>query len=401
MVDQNRQAAGRIHSLDFMRGVAVLGMLVANIPWHVGNSMFRLHEADATGVVAWLLQYLVFDQRFMPIFAMLFGASLLLQSRKTGMTSGFRAYYLRRMAVLLLFGVLHAYLLWPGDILITYAVAGPILLLFAGLSPARLIAIGILFKLVNLTFGEWPAVYDVTIHRLLFAWWVEYGEAPSTAAAAYAGSYADLFAYNAWRNQFIQWTALPYFRLWNAVGLMLIGMGLYKLGVLQGDRSKRWYRKLVYISLLVGLPLVLYGVLARVGMSETVGPYLGFTAELPLRNITFRSGCAIVSFAVLGGIHLLYPVLKAQTSRPIEAVGRMALSNYIFHSVFFLLLVHGIGLFPFDSLDHDLMLLLVVLVWGLQLLFSVAWLNRFQQGPLEALWRRLGGRLKVSRPEAL
>lgn len=393
--EQSIRSGARIHSLDFMRGIAVLGMLVANIPWHVGNSMSRLHEADTTGVVAWLLQYLVFDQRFMPIFAMLFGASLLLQSTKTGMTAEFRTYYLRRMAVLMLFGVLHAYVLWPGDILITYAVAGPILLLFAGLSPARLIAIGIALKLVNLTFGEWPALYDATIHRLLFAWWVDYGDAPSTAVAAYAGSYADLFAYNAWRNQFIQWTALPYFRLWNAVGLMLIGMGFYKLGILQGEKSRDWYRRLVRLSLLVGLPLVLYGVLARIGMNETVGPYLGFTADLPLRNITFRSGCTIVSLAVLGGIHLLYPTLKARVTGPVEAVGRMALSNYVFHSVFFLILLHGFKLFPFDSLDHDEMLLLVFLVWAMQLLLSVFWLKRFSQGPLEAVWRRLGGRLSA------
>ena len=391
--NQSTQQAGRIHSLDFMRGVAVLGMLVANIPWHAGNSMSRLYEADATGVLAWLLQYLVFDQRFMPIFAMLFGASLLLQSRKTGITPEFQVYYLRRMAMLLLIGVLHAYLLWPGDILITYAVSGPILLLFAGLSPTRLIIIGILLKLVNLAFGEWPALYDATIDRLLFAWWVDYGDAPSTITAAYAGSYADLFAYNAWRNQFIQWTALPYFRLWNAIGLMLIGMAFYKLGILQGAKDRAWYLKLVRISLIAGLPLVLYGVLARIGMSETVGPYLGFTAELPLQNITFRSGCTIVSLAVLGGIHLFYPTLKTRIRAPIEAVGRMALSNYLFHSVFFLILFHGFKLFPFDSLDHDTMLALVVLVWILQLVISPLWLRHFSQGPIEALWRRLGGRL--------
>ena len=377
-----------------MRGIAVLGMLVANIPWHAGTSMSRLYQADTTSVFAWLLQYLVFDQRFMPIFAMLFGASLLLQSRKTGLTPGFQAYYLRRMAVLLLFGVLHAYLLWPGDILITYAVAGPVLLLFARLSPVRLIVIGIAFKLVDLSFGEWPALYDATIDRWLFAWWVDYGEAPSTIAAAYAGSYADLFAYNAWRNQFIQWTALPYFRLWNAIGLMLIGMGFYKLGILQGGRDKAWYGKLVCVSLLVGVPLVLYGVLARVGMSETVGPYLGFTQELPLRNITFRSGCFIVSLAVIGSIHMVYPVLKSAITGPIEAVGRTALSNYLFHSVFFLILFHGVELFAFDSLDHDAMLALVMLVWVLQLALSPLWLRHFSQGPVEALWRRLGGRLK-------
>lgn len=74
--------AERIHSLDFLRGIAILGMLVANIPWHAGDSMSRVIEPDVTSVGAWLLQYLVFDQRFLPIFCMLFGAgALLLASR--------------------------------------------------------------------------------------------------------------------------------------------------------------------------------------------------------------------------------------------------------------------------------------------------------------------------------
>ncbi|CAK9039504.1 Probable ABC transporter ATP-binding protein NosF [Durusdinium trenchii] len=120
-------------------------------------------------------------------------------------------------------------------------------------------------KSVNLVFNQWPGVYEATLESLLFSWWVDYGDAPSTITEAYAGNYGDLFAYNAWRNQFIQWTALPYFRVWNAFGFMLIGMALFKVGVLQGARSPAFYRRVVKIALAFGAPLVVYGVFARVG----------------------------------------------------------------------------------------------------------------------------------------
>lgn len=390
-------AAERIHSLDFLRGAAVLGMLVVNIPWHAGDSMSRVYEADAASVSAWLLQYLIFDQRFMPIFAMLFGSGLLLMHRPEEPLGPFAPYYLKRMTILLGFGIAHAYLLWPGDILITYAICGPFLLLAVHLSPVKLILAGIALKSINLAFNQWPELYDMTLYAALFAWWVDYGDAPSTIRQAYAGSYGDLFSYNAWRNQFIQWTALPYFRVWNALGFMLIGMGLFKLGVIQGERSRDFYRKLAIWALVIGGPLILYGVLARIGANETVGPFLGFTTELPLSGITFLAGCAITSLAMLGGLHLVHPLLPGWWRSSIERVGRMALTNYIVQSALLLLLFHGFKAVAFDTLDHDALLGLVIATWIIQIALSRLWLARFRQGPLEAVWRRLSGANPSSR----
>ncbi|MEM9233056.1 MAG: DUF418 domain-containing protein [Pseudomonadota bacterium] len=381
----------RISSLDFMRGIAILGMLVANVPWLVGDSMSRVYDPDTTSVGAWLVQYLVFDQRFMPIFCMLFGASLYLLTSEKQPGPAFSRYYLRRMAILLGIGIAHAYLLWPGDILITYAICGPFLLLSMHRKAWTLITIGIVLKAIDLAFGEWPDLYYASIDHILFAWWVDVGEAPSSIVEAYSGSYWQLFEYNAWRNQFIQWTALPYFRVWNALGLMLVGMGLFRLGVLQGHKSAVFYRRMLMASFALGLPLIVYGVFIRIGMNDTVGPYLGFTGELPLGDLTFRSGCTIVSLAIIALIHLNYGKLAKAVRRPVEAIGRMALTNYIFHSVFFLLIFHTFKLMEFDSLDHDVMLLFVIIVWGIQLTISPLWLNVFRQGPVEAAWRRLCG----------
>ncbi|MEM9617777.1 MAG: DUF418 domain-containing protein [Pseudomonadota bacterium] len=379
----------RIRSLDFLRGLAILGMLVANIPWHAGDSMSRLRDPDVASVTAWLSQYLIFDQRFLPIFCMLFGASALLLASRPSAPSPFAPYFLKRMLILFFIGVAHAYLLWPGDILITYAVCAPFLLLALNWSPRRLIVIGVLLKSINLVFNEWPGIYEATLEQLLFSWWVDYGDAPSTIAEAYAGGYGDLFSYNAWRNQFIQWTALPYFRIWNALGFMFIGMALFKLNILQGARSPVFYRRMALAALALGAPLVIYGVFARIGANSTVGPYLGFTRELPLSGVTFLTGCAICSFAVLGGAHLFFQRYAGLITEPIERVGRMALTNYLMHSAIFLSVFHIFKILPFDTLDHDAFFILVLMTWAFQIAFSWAWLSHSKQGPVEALWRKL------------
>ena len=395
-----RTSGKRIRSLDFLRGLAILGMLVANIPWHAGDSMSRVSDPDAASVAAWMAQYLIFDQRFLPIFCMLFGAAALLLASRPSTPPTFTPFFLVRMSVLFLIGVAHAYILWPGDILITYAVCAPFLLLSLSASPWRLILIGVALKGIGLVFGQWPEVYDATVRWVLFSWWVDYGPEPSTIVEAYAGGYSELFRYNAWRNQFIQWTALPYFRVWNALGFMLIGMGLYKLGVLQGARSAAFYRRMTALALVLGAPFVLYGVVARVGVNPTVGPYLGYTSELPLRSLTFLVGCAVTSFAVLGGAHLVFKRHCGPLTAPVERVGRMALTNYLLHSVVFLGVFHVFKLLPFDRLDHDALFALVLATWAFQIVFSGMWLSRFKQGPVEAAWRYITARLYALLPAA-
>ena len=318
--------------LDFLRGIAILGMLVANIPWHVGNSMSRVIEPDFTSITAWLLQYLIFDSRFMPIFCFLFGAGFYMLRERASNQQIFQTHYLKRMLSLFLLGVAHAYLLWPGDILITYAVCGCILLLFQKASVKVLLTWGVAFKLVDLIFGQWPQVYQYTFDALLFAWWFDVGPAPMSAAAAYSGSYLDLLNYNIWRNQFLQWTALPYFRVWNALGLMLIGIALYRLGILQGTRERPFYLRLFCLSIALSLPLLLYGVAARIGINPTLGPVFGFKETLPLYNLTFRLGCTINALTILAAVHLSWHKLYAVVTDLMQQVGKMALSNYLFQS---------------------------------------------------------------------
>ncbi len=382
----------RIDSLDFLRGVAILGMLFVNIPWHAGTSMSRVHEADFLSVGAWLLQYVIVDQRFMPIFAMLFGAGFLILSEGRENTPGFKAYIFRRMGVLFVIGLAHAYLIWSGDILINYALCGPLLLLFYRLSPAQLFGFAIAFKLLHLAILQWPIIYDATLHRLLFAWWLEIGDAPMTEAAAYAGSYSDLLRYNVWRNQFIQWTAMLDYRVWNALSFMLAGMALYKLKVLSGAAPGIVYRRTFVVSIIVGAPFLIYGIVGRVGEIESVSAYFGFQRDLSFTSLSHNVGTAITAFAMLSALLLWYNAAPAsRVISMLRAVGRMALSNYVMQSLIFFIIFAMLEWVPYDSLDPDERLVWAIFIWIFQIGFSVMWLNFFSMGPLESLWRRLAG----------
>jgi uncharacterized protein len=382
----------RIDSLDFLRGTAVLGMLIANVPWHTGTSMSRMHEVDATSVLAWLLQYSVVDQRFMPVFAMLFGAGLLILAQGREAAPGFKSFFVRRMGLLFLIGLVHAYLIWPGDILLTYAICGPILLLFLRSGPATLFAVGVLLKILHIAILQWPAIYDQTLDRVLFAWWLEIGDPPMSEAAAYAGSYADLFAFNVWQNLHLQITAMFDWRIWDALGFMLIGMAFYRWGILQGTAPGKFYRRMLLIGLTVGLPTLIYGLLARIGASETVGPFLGWQVDWPLQGLAHNVGTGFTSIALLAALVLGFrDAGNAAWLSPIKAVGRMALTNYVMHSVIFLVIFAVFDWVPYDSLDPDDRLLWVLAIWAVQLVLSPVWLKLFGQGPLEGLWRRLAG----------
>lgn len=382
----------RLESLDYLRGVAILGMLVANVPWHTGTSMSRVHQADWSSAAGWMFQYLVIDGRFMPIFCMLFGAGFLILAEGRERAPGFGLYVARRMGILFLIGLAHAYLLWPGDILLTYSICGFSLLLFYRLSAWRLLALGVAFKILHQAILQWPIIYDVAFDSWMFAWWLEIGDAPMSEARAYAGSYPDLLAYNSWRNQFIQWTAMPYYRIWNALGYMLIGMALFRWGVLQAGLQTRVYRRMFWISVLVGVPMLVYGLVGRVGGHDTLAAFFGRDQTLPHYSVALRLGSEATAFSMLAGAILIFRLdPDARWLDPIKAVGRMALTNYILHSVIFLVIFAGFNAVPYDSLDPDDRLAWSVAIWAIQLSLSPLWLKLFKQGPLEKAWRTLAG----------
>jgi uncharacterized protein len=213
--------------------------------------------------------------------------------------------------------------------------------------------------------------------------------APSDAdiaaeVGAYRGSYIDALTQRAPFVAFMQVNATLAFVVWRVGGLMLLGMALMKLGVLSGERSPRFYRKLALVGYGVGLPLaVLSAVLLEAHRFDPL--YAARFGGIP--NYV---GSILVAFGHIGAVALLVKsgALRAIVER-FAAVGRMALSNYLAHSLVMTTLFYGYGLGLYGDLPRVWQQALVIIVVGLQLLVSPWWLRHFRFGPMEWLWRSL------------
>jgi uncharacterized protein len=375
-------AAERVAAVDVLRGVALLGILTINIgSFALPDVAFRDPRAAGgfagANFAAWLGCHLLFVQKMMSLFSMLFGAGLVLQTeRSDARGASLTGTYYRRVLWLFVIGMLHAYLLWEGDILTAYALCGLVLYPFRRLRPAWLIALGLAVFLLavpaNVASSFLGPSEPVT------------AEAIARDVAVHRGGYGELFWYRAEQTMWMQ-TVL--FVLWagpRAGGLMLVGMGLMKLGVFSAARSYRFYAVLAAVGYGVGLPVVGIGayLLLRHDFDEVyqslVGGHFNYLGSL------------LVALGHAGTVMLVCKAgaLPWLTAR-LAAVGRMALTNYLMQTLLCTTLFYGYGGGLFDRLDRVELLGVVAAVWLLQLGYSPLWLRYFRFGPAEWLWRSL------------
>ena len=390
----------RIDSIDILRGFAVLGILIVNIwsfAW-VGaaypNPSVAQAAAPGDGFSGadfwiWVAVNLFADTKFISIFSVLFGAGIAMMSERMdrGGIAGSGLHY-RRQFWLLVIGLLHAYGIWHGDILITYALCGFILYRFRDWPPRRLLwagglAIGVVVLVMGLaerSIPYWPAEERAA----LAAEWAPPPAALEAEIEAMRGGWAAQMPVRAHYAFPVETVAFPGYLLWRAGGLMLVGMALYKLGVLSGRRSAAFYRRLIAWGLGLGLPVVAAGIWYNVAA--------GFAWEqAKLGGSLFNYVGSIGVFPGYVGLVMLL----ARSGRPgavqarLAAVGRMALTNYIAQSVLCSLIFYGHGLDLFERVGSVECVGIVVAIWTAQLAWSPWWLARFRFGPLEWLWRTL------------
>jgi uncharacterized protein len=395
-------AEERLASLDVLRGVALLGILAVNIwSFALPNAVFYDPSicGGFSGVnrAAWLLSYLLCEQKMMTLFSLLFGAGFVILSRRSqGRSAPLSGIYFRRLGWLLVFGLLHAYLLWDGDILTAYALCGLALYPLRRARPAWLIGLGlgVFLVAVPLVAGLGLAAEHLqqpsgqsTPARAALEDLLYYDTDPESVKheiAVHCGDYAALFRHRAESNL---WQQTIGFVLWTgprAGGLMLVGMGLMQLGVFAASWSFRFYARLAVVGYGIGLPLVGFGVhdlLAHdFDMMRTclVSAHFNYVGSL---------------FVALGHLGVVMLVCKAGrwgwlTAR-LAAVGRMALTNYLLQTLLCTALFDGWGLGLFGSLERAELLGVVGSVWLVQLAVSPVWLRLFRFGPMEWLWRCL------------
>lgn len=410
-------SAERIISLDVLRGVAILGILVMNIyafamPFIAYANPTVLGGLEAHNMGTWFFTHILFDQKFLSIFAMLFGAGMILMTgRAEARGARYGRLYYRRLFWLLVIGAVHGYLIWMGDILFAYAAIGMLAFLFRRRSPRALIIIACLLLPLALFMSHGMAIFaeQMVVEAAEITELKEAGEAISEEQEqlleewqqsrafmspndedlqkdldAYRGGYFDIVKYRAPIVLSMQIFMTLFFGISRIASLMLFGMALMKLGVFSGERSTAFYRNMMLLGYAIGLPLTVYSAIDLQAH--------GFDAVYVLRSggIWNYVGSLIVAFGHIGLVMLIVKTgVMQRLMRKFAAVGRMALTNYLMHSVILTTVFYGYGLGLYGTIPRFWQMGFVVAVIGLQLVLSSWWLNRYRFGPVEWLWRSL------------
>ncbi len=394
----------RILSLDLIRGIAVMGILSVNIVGMamIENAYFYPPDYGFDGVgdrIMWAANFIVVDGKFRSLFSILFGAStvLVIERAIAAGKAGWKAHY-ARMAVLLLFGLAHFYLLWWGDILANYALVGMIAFVFWRLSPKWLL----LAAVISLTLAYAPGIYQGSQQIAKFEAKRAPGASPAQRAALeqrmaglrstpaalaedraeHASIPAHVRAMTKEDRLWEPFQSVPGYGL-ETLGLMLLGMAGYKTGFLTGAWPRRRYVQVAAVG--IGLSLVYFGVGAWRILAADFDPFTYFPWDQiysgPLHPV------AALGYAAL--IILLLGNRRTAIGDRIAAVGRAAFTNYLGSTVIGVILFFETGFGLYGDLSRGQAWLLVPVIWAVMLVWSKWWLDRFRYGPFEWAWRCL------------
>mgnify|MGYP001246361200 FL=1 len=352
----------RITHLDTVRGVAVMGILIMNAVsfFFVGAAYFDISSPENKTILDWLVGGFgeVFaDQKFMALFSILFGASVLLFCERAA-AKGHSPVRLSlwRNFLLLLMGLFHESI-WEGDILFVYACCAPVLLLCRKLPPTLLISVGTLLYLSPIIVSG-LAVSVVDPAAFLEVWGSLSIKNPSSDVdLVLLGLMYDVFA--------------------RAMGMMFIGMGLYANGMLiHANASDALFKRSLCLVALGAL-------LSGVGLAWTATQNFSPTAIVQ-GNIANTVGTVPMALGYLGLLMWWNEKTSGVLINRIRALGKTALTNYIGQTVVCVVLA---SLLPNEWLSRTTVFLLIIVIWWAQLYLAEKWLKRYRFGPLEYLWR--------------
>ncbi len=412
----------RILFLDCIRGVALLGILIMNITaqgqsFMLYESMDVRHSLTGINFYAWGIETFLFEGTMRGLFSMLFGAgTLLLLNRLQKNNSGLLPadIYYRRLLWLLVFGLINAYLLlWPGDILYPYALAGLLLFPFRNLSVKKLLIAAFIvlsiaaYKETSYLYSKKEIIVQGRAAEVLVAKkqtlndeqktflgkWTELkknGTSDSLPARIAEDekklihkNYAQIFKYFTDTNINIQSRGFYLFNIWDALLFFFIGMALFKNGFITGTKSTGTYLLTAVIGISIGLLL----------------NYIDLSAKYKLRfdDIKFTEQAKFGFYEIrrvfqsVGYLSLLVLVYKSWIGKKFMGIfapiGQMAFTNYLSQSIITAIIFYGLGLFA--TLERYQLYYVMGSIWLFQIIFSHIWLRYFRLGPFEWLWRSL------------
>ena len=413
----------RIQTIDILRGIALLGILMMNIPiFSMPQRFSEAFRSDPGNINFWVSAVITvfFEGKMRALFSMIFGAGILLfTTKKEAAGKSTALLFYRRMGWLVVFGLIDAHiLLWEGDILYSYGVIGMIAFLFRKMKPQYL-ALGIpIVAIIDFVAGT-IFYQDIRQKRLdylkvkteitasrpetpaqkkIIADWreIEKEFVPNKQDVAektkkMKSDYSTVAAKirkSSWDYQ----TKYLLLSIADPLALMLLGMAVFKSGFFSNKWSKRQYKLTALIGYGLGLPLVLYSF------------YYGF-----INYPTLEASFVHLEKHPIVWVNLIYPfqrillvmahaslvILIIQSGaiqsffRRLAAVGQMALTNYVMHTMICTLFFFGYGLNYYAEFEYYQIFYLVFTIWILQLIVSPIWLRYFYFGPLEWAWRSL------------
>lgn len=407
----------RVLTLDIVRGVAVMGILAMNIvafamPFQAYMNPLAYGWETGADFASWVVSFIFIDGKMRGLFSFLFGASMLLvieRAQASGQAAA--SIHYRRMVWLLVFGLIHLYLIWFGDILVGYALVGMIAWFFRNRQPRALVRWGIGLLVVQLLVF---AVFAASAFYLreaaaapgasadVLKQWrgleqqfgVPAGQPLAAKLAMFRGDYGAIAGYRLTEHATGPLKGLALFG-WETLAYFLFGMVALRNGFLRGGWSDAAYRRTALIGFGIGVPAyaLLAWILTRDGFSVPMVFAIVMAATVPFRPLLVVATAALIILLTRRGGALV---------ERIAAAGRAAFTNYLGTSLIMTSLFYGYGVGLFGHLSRAELWLPVVAMWALMLLWSKPWLDRFQYGPFEWLWRSLarGAPQPMRRPAA-
>ena len=371
----------RITNLDFIRGFAVLGILVINVI-SFGlpiTAIFNHSTYGAENLLDWIvivISSVFFEFKMMGLFSMLFGVGLMIfldnakqKVKRPKLLSFWRNF------LLLLFGIIHISI-WEGDVLISYALCAFCIVLFPQIQNNKITIFFITFlvSIELLLINYVGSLYDNSGNLILDSAWV---------VAASEGGSLNLGKFwfpgeSEFGNMFLLLFALDGFL--RAITLMVVGILLYKLNIIQGTKGLNFYKNLMFYGFAIGLPFSIYSIYLPIS-SE-------YSAAIAITSRFWQSLSVIPM--VLGYVGLLTIMnikLRESIVTRLRACGKMAFTNYITQTLLGVFVLGG--LFGIGAFSRSQLVIYLIIVWALQIYWSKLILDRWQFGPLEWFWRKL------------
>ncbi len=411
------RAEERISSLDMVRGFALLGILLMNI---VG---FGLHGAYDDPTIAgggtginlwtWIVMHVLAEGKMRCLFSMIFGAGIILLTSKAeekGAGADAADIFYRRNLWLLLFGALHAFLLWHGEILYPYALCALLLYPFRRMAAKRLLLIGFMMMAAMAGILVFKG-YDLrkTIETAKLAEQIQKSGGKLSEQQEEAKKSWEEIRKNVkptpeevektnkkWRGGIVdvlkvraeivrQWHAMPYYHYMylDLFSMMFLGMAFFKMGIFSGAKPARFYAITAAAGYAIGLPVNSFTAWVRVSSGFDL-------VTITYSGIAYDLGRLSIAMAHVGVLMLLHKAgLFRWILRPLAAIGQMALSNYLFHSLVCSTIFCGYGFAMFGRMQRYQLYYVVAGIWIFQMIVSPIWLKHFQFGPAEWIWRSL------------